>query len=100
MTLRDLPFYRANFRRIIRLREQVAAVLESVGFMVLPSQANFLLAKPPRLAVRTWLRKLRELNVLVRWFNDPLVKDYLRITIGSEKEMGALMRTVKAILKR
>jgi len=99
-TLRDLPFYRANFRQIIRLREQVAAVLESVGFMVLPSQANFLLAKPPRLAARTWLRKLRELNVLVRWFNDPLVKDYLRITIGSEKEMGALMRAVRVILKR
>jgi len=99
-TLRNLSFYRANFRQIIRLREQVAAVLENVGFVVLPSQTNFLLAKPPRLAARTWLRKLRELNVLVRWFNDPLVKDYLRITIGSEKEMGALMRAVRIILKR
>jgi len=99
-TLRDLRFYRANFRQIIRLREQVAAVLESVGFVVQPSQANFLLAKPPRFSARTWLRKLRELNVLVRWFNDPLVKDYLRITIGSEKEMGALMRAVRIILKR
>ena len=99
-TLRDLRFYRANFRQIIRLREQVAAVLESVGFVVQPSQANFLLAKPPRFSARTWLRKLRELNVLVRWFNDPLVKDYLRITIGSEKEMGALMRAVRVILKR
>ena len=99
-TLRDLPFYRANFRQIIRLREQVAAVLENVGFVVLPSQTNFLMAKPPRLAARTWLRKLRELNVLVRWFNDPLGKDYLRITIGSEKEMGALMRAVRVILKR
>ena len=99
-TLRNLPFYRANFRQIIRLREQVATVLESVGFMVLPSQTNFLLAKPPRASARTWLRKLREHNVLVRWFSDPLVKDYLRITIGSEKEMGALMQAVRVILKR
>lgn len=99
-TLRDLPYYRTNFREIIRLREQVAAVLASVGFVVLPSQTNFLLVKPPRLAAHTWQRKLREHNVLVRWFSDLRVKDYLRITIGSEKEMGALMRTVKAILKR
>ena len=99
-TLRDLPYYRANFREIIRLREQVAAALASVGFAVLPSQTNFLLVKPPRLAARTWQRKLREHNVLVRWFSDLRVKDYLRITIGSEKEMGALMRTVKGILKR
>jgi len=98
--LRDLPFYHANFKEIIRLRAQVASALASVGFSVLPSQTNFLLVKPPRLAARTWQRKLREHNVLVRWFSDLRVKDYLRITIGSEKEMGALMRTVKAILKR
>jgi len=99
-TLRDLPYYRTNFKEIIRLREQVAAALASVGFVVLPSQTNFLLVKPPRLAAHTWQRKLREHNVLVRWFSDLRVKDYLRISIGSEKEMGALMRTVKAILKR
>ena len=98
-TLRDLPYYRTNFREIIRLREQVAAALASVGFVVLPSQTNFLLVKPPRLAARTWQRKLREHNVLVRWFSDLPVKDYLRITIGSEKEMGALMRAVRAVLK-
>ena len=98
-TLRDLPYYRTNFREIIRLREQVAAALASVGFAVLPSQTNFLLVKPPRLAARTWQRKLRDRNVLVRWFSDLLVKDYLRITIGSEKEMGVLMRAVRAVLK-
>ena len=99
-TLKDLPFYRVNFRRIIRLREQVSAVLQSLDFVVLPSQTNFLMAKPPRLAASTWLRKLRKHNVLVRWFSDPLVEDYLRITIGSEKEMGALMRAVRVILKQ
>jgi histidinol-phosphate aminotransferase len=98
-TLEDLPYYRTNFREIIRLREQVAAALASVGFAVMPSQTNFLLVKPPRLAARMWQRKLRDRNVLVRWFSDLPVKDYLRITIGSEKEMGVLMRAVRAVLK-
>ncbi|MDP7010037.1 MAG: histidinol-phosphate transaminase [Verrucomicrobiota bacterium] len=99
-TLRNLPFYRANFKRITHLREQVASALANIDFVVLPSQTNFLLVKPPILSARTWQRKLREHNVLVRWFSDLRVKDYLRITIGSEKEMSALMRSVKVILKR
>ena len=53
----------------------------------------------PRFAARTWLRKLREKNILVRWFSDVRVKDYLRITIGSEREMAALLKAVKRILK-
>ena len=81
------------------MREQVSAALASVGFVVLPSQTNFLLVKPPRLVASTWQRKLRDQNVLVRWFSDLPVKDYLRITIGSEKEMGVLMRAVRAVLK-
>jgi histidinol-phosphate aminotransferase len=99
-TLRNLPFYRANFKENTRLREQVTSALASVGFEVMPSQTNFLLVKPSRFAARTWQRKLREHNVLVRWFSDLRVKDYLRVTIGSEKEMSALMRSVKVILKR
>lgn len=98
-TLKDLQYYRTNFKEIIRLREQVGSALTSVGFVVLPSQTNFLLAKPPRLTARTWQRKLREQNVLVRWFSDLRVRDYLRITIGTEQEMGAMIRTITAILK-
>ena len=99
-TLNELRYYRANFQEIIRLREQVASALASVGFEVMPSQTNFLLVKPPRFAARTWQRKLSENNVLVRWFSDLRLKNYLRITIGREKEMGVLMRTVMKILKQ
>ena len=99
-TLKDLQYYRANFKEIISLREQVASALTSVGFVVLPSQTNFLLAKPPRLTARTWQRKLREQNVLVRWFSDLRARDYLRMTIGTEQEMGEMIRTIRVILKR
>src|SRR5207344_2085953 len=42
-TLDDLPYYRANFRRIIATRDRVSEALTSLGFEVLPSQTNFLL---------------------------------------------------------
>jgi hypothetical protein len=38
-----------------------------------------------------WLQKLRAQKILVRWFNAPEVKDYLRITIGTPAEAAALV---------
>lgn len=98
-TLKQLTYYRANFRKIIKLRERTVEKLAALGFQTLPSATNFILTKPPRFAARTWLKRLRERKILVRWFSDSRVKDYLRITIGSEREMAALHRAVKAVLK-
>lgn len=98
-TLNDLPYYRRNFRRIISTREQLRRELTGLGFAVLPSQANFLFAKPPRFPAGEWLEKLRARKVLVRWFNHAETRDYLRITIGSEREVAMLLRAARAILK-
>jgi histidinol-phosphate aminotransferase len=96
-TLDDLPYYRRNFRRIVTTREQVTRELTGLGWSVLPSQTNFLLAKPPRFPAEEWLAKLRAKKLLVRWFKYPEVRDYLRITIGSEAEMETFVRTARAI---
>ena len=98
-TLKQMPYYRANFRKIIELRERTTEQLAALGFQTLPSSTNFILTKPPRFAARTWLKRLRERKILVRWLTDSRVKNFLRITIGSEHEMAALLRAVKAILK-
>tara|TARA_B100001123_G_scaffold352768_1_gene404448 strand:- start:1143 stop:2213 length:1071 start_codon:yes stop_codon:yes gene_type:complete len=97
--LESLPYYRSNFRKIIKLREKVGLFFAELGFETLPSQANFILTKPPRFSASTWLKKLRTQKILVRHFKGSHVKDYLRITIGSEKDMDVLLRAVRAILK-
>jgi len=45
-----------------------------------------------------WQRKLRGRKILVRWFDYPGTSDYLRITIGREDEMDALLKVARAIL--
>ena len=97
-TLDDLPHYRANFRRIIATREQLTHELGGLGFQVFPSQTNFILVRPPKYPARVWLQKLRDRKILVRWFSDPLVQDYLRITIGTPEEAAALVKAAKAVL--
>jgi histidinol-phosphate aminotransferase len=97
-TLSDLPHYRANFRRIIATRQRLTRELEQLGFDVLPSQTNFIFARPPEFPAEVWLRKWREKRVLVRWFNYPATKNYLRITIGTDAEIDALLRAARQII--
>ena len=98
-TLDDLKFYRANFKKIIATREWLLRELAQLGFRVFPSRTNFILAQPPLFPANDWLRKLRDRKILVRWFSAPEVKDYLRITIGTQAEAEALVKAVRAILR-
>jgi histidinol-phosphate aminotransferase len=97
-TLDDLPYYRANFKKIIATREWLSRELTKLGFRVLPSRTNFILVRPPRFPAPVWLQSLRALKVLVRWFDRPEVKDYLRITIGTAAEAKALAGAARKIL--
>ena len=96
-TLDNLRYYRANFKKIIATRDWLSRELTRLGFRVFPSQANFILVRPPRFSAREWQQRLRERGILVRWFNFPEVKDDLRITIGTPREAGALVRAARAI---
>jgi histidinol-phosphate aminotransferase len=98
-TLDDLPYYQANFRRIIATREELTRELRELGFNVLPSQTNFILARPPNASAHLWLQKLRDRKILVRWFDQPGVREFLRITIGTPEEARALVQAVTQILK-
>jgi len=97
-TLDDLPYYRANFKKIIATREWLSRELTKLGFRVLPSRTNFILARPSRFSAPAWRQSLRVQKILVRWFGRPEVKDYLRITIGTAAEAEALVNAVRKIL--
>lgn len=99
-TLDDLGYYRKNFTRIIAARERLTRELKALGFRTLPSQTNFILTEPPRFPAGEWLEKLRAKRILVRWWNSPEVRNYLRITIGADEEMNALISAVRKVLGR
>jgi histidinol-phosphate aminotransferase len=97
-TLDNLEYYRRNFRRIIATRQRIAAQLAELDFQVFPSETNFIFTRPPRFPAGEWLEKLGAEKILVRWWNYPEVRDYLRITIGTEKEIETLLKMVRRIL--
>jgi histidinol-phosphate aminotransferase len=97
-TLDDLKYYRKNFKVIIATRDFLSRALTKLGFRVFPSQTNFILVQPPIFPAHTWLQKLRDEKILVRWFSAPETDKYLRITIGTDLEAKECVQAVKRIL--
>jgi histidinol-phosphate aminotransferase len=98
-TLESMRYYRANLRKIVMTREWLVRELTKLGFRVFPSATNFLFAQPPGMAAERWLAELRARKVLVRWFRDPAVSAYLRITVGTDAEAKAMVNAVRGIVE-
>ncbi len=93
------PAYFENCRtRIMETREWTKGELKKLGFTVLPSQANFLFAKPKSMSGEQFQQMLRKRNILVRRFDLPRIKDYLRITVGSREQMEIFIQTAKELI--
>jgi histidinol-phosphate aminotransferase len=96
--LGDPGHMRANVARVVATRERTAAALRARGFEVLPSEANFLFARPPRIAAREVFERLRARGIYVRWFDGPRTAPYLRISIGADAQMDRLLEALDAVL--
>lgn len=92
-------YYLDNCKKIAETREKTASELEKLGFETLPSKANFLFTKSSAISGKTLYERLRERGILVRHFEKPRIKDFNRITIGTEEQMTALIGAIREILK-
>lgn len=97
--IRENDYYMENCRKIIETREYTTSELEKIGFSVIPSKANFIFAKHETLNGEALYKELKSNGILVRHFSDDKIKDYIRITIGSEAEMKIFLEKVKNIVE-
>ena len=97
--MRDRMYFDSCRREIIRVRDDTTRELRLRGFSIPESLANFIFAAPPGMSGRTYYEKLRERGILVRYFAGARTDGYVRITIGSEEQMKALLAATDEILK-
>ncbi len=96
----DWEHYERNCRRIAETRDWFRQALIELGFMVLPSATNFVLAKPQGISSRSLFEKLEARGIFVRYFpNVKRIEDFLRISIGSREEMEECLSAIKEFVK-
>jgi histidinol-phosphate aminotransferase len=89
--LEDYAWMERNVARIVATRGRLAAALTERGYAVLPSAANFVLARRASEDQGPVQRRLRDAGVLVRHFPTPRLTDALRITVGTDAEVDRLL---------
>lgn len=96
--VKDKEYFEKSTKKIIETREKVSSELKKIDFKVLDSKANFLFISHNKINGEELYMRLKDKGILVRYFKKDLIDNYLRVTIGTEEEMGKFLETVKEIL--
>lgn len=91
----DQAYFEAQCQKVIASRDKLVMELESMGFKVLPSKANFIFASLPSKDAGELAAQLREQGIIVRYFNKPRINQFLRITIGTDEQNQRLVDSLK-----
>ena len=97
-SIRDEAYFRETCRKVAATRDRAADELRALGFEVTPSLANFLFATHPKKAASEIFSALREKGIFIRYFKLPRIDNHLRITVGTDEQMDALIAALKQIL--
>ena len=96
-SVQDDAYFRRTCQKVIDTRERAKEEFQSLGFTVLPSQANFLLVSHPTKSAQFLFEQLRKKKIFVRYFSQPRVSHCLRVTVGTDLEMQKLFAALRVI---
>ena len=95
-SVKDEAYFVDSCQQIIDLRTALIEDLRALDYQVLPSQANFVFARPPAGNASDVAARLREDGIIVRHFDKPRINEYLRITVGTAEQNERLITALRA----
>ncbi len=97
--LKDIGWMERNVAKIRKTRAALLSALPDLGFSPFPSQSNFVLAERVRgRSARPVYEELKRRKILVRYFDTPRLAGSLRITVGTDDEIKALLAALREML--
>jgi histidinol-phosphate aminotransferase len=97
-SLEDLDYLMSNVKTIIAERERLFSRLKEIKWIKpYPSRANFILCSVLKGGAKELQQKLEDRGILVRYFDQPLLKDCIRISVGRPEGNDILVETLKEL---
>lgn len=97
--MEDEAYYKDKIVKIVNAREYTVKELKRLGFSVTDSKANFVFAKHDKISGEDVYGRLKDNGILVRHFGGERIKDYVRISIGTQEDMECLIKALEKILE-
>lgn len=99
VSLADREYLMGNVARIVAERERLSPMLRDIPYLrPLPSAANFILCRVEGRSARELKLALERQGVLVRYYHTPLLRDYIRISIGAPEQNAVLLEALHALV--
>lgn len=98
--LEDPAYFEECVQKVVNTRERAKQRLKELGFAFGDSKANFIFATHETVPAKELFEALKEAGIYVRYFNKPRIDNYLRITIGTDEEMDAMLAFVEDYLQK
>ena len=99
-SIEDEEYFKDKVEKIISTREQFKKDLTELGFSFPDSKSNFVFATHNTAKAKDIFEAAKKEGIFLRYFNQPKIDNYLRISIGTEEEMKALVAFFKSYLKQ
>ncbi|MCM1133244.1 MAG: histidinol-phosphate transaminase [Ruminococcus flavefaciens] len=97
-SMKNEEYFAETVNKIVATRERSKTRLAELGFTFTDSQSNFIFASPQKKSAQYVFEELKKRRIYVRYWNKPIICDYLRITVGTDKEMDRLFTALEEIL--
>lgn len=98
--VKDREYFENTIRKIIDTREKTKRELASLGFSFTDSNTNFIFATHPEYDAKEMFEAMKEQGIYVRHWDSERIRQYLRITIGTEEEMQKLFEFLKKYMQK
>ncbi len=98
--LSDEDYFKKTVADVVNTREWTKGELIKRSFTVTDSRTNFLFASPKSAGceAKDMFGALKEKGIYVRWWDKDRIRDWLRISIGTDEDMRTLIRAIDDIL--
>lgn len=96
--INDRNYFEYTVNCVKKLRAELTGELQKIGFEVIPSSANFVLARHNKISGEKLYNLLKTKGVLVRHFNDERISEFVRITVGTDEEIAKLIEILDEII--
>lgn len=96
--VKDNNYFYATLNKVIKTREETKTKLKNLGFTMTNSMTNFLFVSHKTVDANTIFEELKKRRIFVRHWNSPRIKNYLRITIGTDEQMDKLVKALEGII--
>lgn len=97
-SINDKAYFEECVKRIMATREKAKESLTKLGFTFPDSMTNFIFATHKSVPAKEIFEKLKAKKIYVRYFNQPGIDNYLRITVGTDEQMDKLIQALSDIV--